>query len=108
MLNVKRTAAKPLSVERSLRRLAAAVLVQALQDASGGSRRSREDVWEWFNNRSQGQFTFEFCCSLLGRDPEGVRHRLQKSHFMPKPVQPATLAYASTVNSTARIAFNLG
>jgi hypothetical protein len=106
MLNVKRTVAKPLSVERSLRRLAAAVLVQALQDASGGSRRSREDVWEWFDNRSQGQFTFEFCCSLLGRDPEDVRHRLQKSHFMPKPVQSATLAYPSRVNSTARIASN--
>jgi hypothetical protein len=74
---MKRTVAKPLSVERSLRRLAAAVLVQALQDASGGSRRSREDVWEWFDNRSRGQFTFEFCCSLLGRDPEDVRHQLQ-------------------------------
>ena len=97
MLNVRRTVAKPLSVERSLRRLAAAVLVQALQDASGGSRRSREDVWEWFDNRSQGQFTFEFCCSLLGRDPKNVRHQLQKSHFIPKPVQAATLACASRV-----------
>ena len=52
-----------------------------------GPRRAREDAWEWIYARVRGAFSFEFCCSLLGRDPEDVRMRLQRSHFIPKPVQ---------------------
>jgi len=95
MLTVKATIAKQAPLDRALQRLAGAVLIQALQDASSGPRRSREDALEWIYGRSRGKFNFEFCCSLLGRDPDDVRHRLQRFHFIPKPVQPATSAYAN-------------
>ena len=85
-------------LERGLQRLAGAVLIQALEDASSGPRRAREDAWEWFDGRSRGEFNFAFCCSLLDRDPEDVRQRLQRSHFIPKVVPASAPAYASSLN----------
>jgi hypothetical protein len=95
MLTLKATIAKKAPLDRALQRLAGAVLIQALQDASSGPRRSREDALEWIYGRARGKFNFEFCCSLLGRDPDDVRQRLQRQHFIPKPVQPAPTSYAA-------------
>ena len=71
-------------VERGLQRLAGAVLIQALQDASSGPRRFREEALEWINGKTTSGMTFEFCCSLLGRDPKDVKQRLQNKNFIPK------------------------
>ncbi len=70
--------------DRSLQRLAGAVLIQALQDASSGPRRFREEALEWINGKATAGFTFDFCCALLNRDPEDVRERLRKHNFIPK------------------------
>jgi hypothetical protein len=91
------SAEKSAPVDRALQRLAGAVLIQALQDASSGPRRAREDALDWIYGRARGKFSFEFCCSLLGRDPADVRMRLQRFHFIPKPVDSATSPYAGHV-----------
>jgi hypothetical protein len=103
MLTLKATIAKKAPLDRALQRLAGAVLIQALQDASSGPRRSREDALEWIYGRARGKFNFEFCCSLLGRDPDDVRQRLQRHHFIPKPVQsaPTATAYAAAPPPTS-------
>ncbi len=72
------------ATDRALQRLAGAVLIQALQDASSGPRRYREEALEWFEGKTDSGMTFEFCCSLLGRSPEDVRNRLMKKNFLPK------------------------
>jgi hypothetical protein len=70
--------------DRALQRLAGAVLIQALQDASSGPRRCREEALDWISGRTMGKFSFEFCCSLLGRRPDDVRRRLQRYTFVPR------------------------
>lgn len=77
-------ASKDAPADRALQRLAGAVLIQALQDASSGPRRFREEALEWINGRSNAGMTFDFCCALLGRDPEDVRYRLRKHNYIPK------------------------
>ena len=71
--------------ERSLQRLAGAVLIQALQDAGSGPRRHREEALEWIQGKTTGGFSFDFCCALLGRSPDDVRQRLMKKNFIPRP-----------------------
>ena len=75
---------KDAATDRALQRLAGAVLIQALQDASSGPRRYREEALEWFDGKTDSGMTFEFCCSLLGRVPDDVRNRLMKKNFLPK------------------------
>lgn len=70
--------------DRGLQRLAGAVLIQALQDATSGPRRYREEALDWIHGRSKSGFSFNFCCALLGRSPDDVRHRLQSKNFIPK------------------------
>ncbi|MBI1358146.1 MAG: hypothetical protein GC160_27750 [Acidobacteria bacterium] len=70
--------------DRALQRLAGAILIQALQDASNGPRRHREEALEWIQGRTKSGFTFEFCCSLLARDPDDVRERLKQNNVIPK------------------------
>ena len=85
MPQVANAPAKPDSpVDRGLQRLAGAVLIQALPDASSGPRRFREEALEWINGKTTSGFSFEFCCALLGREPEDVRERLRKKNFIPK------------------------
>lgn len=74
---------KPVA-DRGLQRLAGAVLIQALQDASTGTVRCRREALDWIFDRSQTDFSFEFCCSLLGRDPKDVRTRIEEFSFVPR------------------------
>ncbi len=78
---------KTMTFDRALQRLAGAVLIQALQDASSGPRRTRDEAIDWLFGRTNGKFSFEFCCSLLGRDSRDVLHRLQRFAFMPHPTE---------------------
>ena len=71
-------------VDRALQRLAGAVLIQALQDASSGPRRYREEALDWITGKSDAEFSFDFCCALLGRSPDDVRLRLRKRNYIPK------------------------
>jgi hypothetical protein len=70
--------------DRALKRLAGAVLIQALQDASSGPRRFREEALEWINGKETDGLSFDLCCSLLNRSPDDVRSRLMKHNFIPK------------------------
>jgi hypothetical protein len=71
--------------ERGLQRLAGAVLIQAMQDASSGPRRAREEAIEWMQGRTTSKFSFDFCCSLLGRNADDVLIRMRRFAFMPRP-----------------------
>jgi len=59
------------------RRLAAAVILQALDDLYKGSRRQRELAWNWLFGKSDDGLTFELCCKLLDRDAEDSRCKLE-------------------------------
>lgn len=59
------------------RRLAAAVILQALDDLYKGSRRQRELAWSWLSGTSEDGLSFELCCKLLDRDAEDSRCKLQ-------------------------------
>lgn len=59
-------------------------MIQALQDASNGPRRYREEALDWILGKTKAGFTFEFCCSVLNRDPEDVRGRLRNNNIIPK------------------------
>ena len=82
---IRTTTNETMTFDRGHQRLAGAVLIQALQDASSGPRRSRDEALDWLFGRTSGKFSFEFCCSLLGRDCKDVLHRLQRFAFMPRP-----------------------
>ena len=77
------SASKTSYLDPSLQRLAGAVLIQALDDLTSGPRRSREEAVDWIMGKMVDGFSFELCCNLLGRDPEDVRHRVQRFFFMP-------------------------
>ena len=92
------TTNKTMTFDRALQRLAGAVLIQALQDASSGPRRTRDEALDWLFGRTNGKFSFEFCCSLLGRDSRDVLHRLQRFAFMPHPNDWQSQPQAVAVN----------
>ena len=53
--------------------LAAAVLMQALNDVSAGPLRRRIEAYNWVNGRTESIISFELCCGLLGLKPAAVR-----------------------------------
>jgi len=63
---------------RGVHRLAAAVLVQAIEDVRSGSARKRSEALHWIEDPSEAQFSFVFCCRLLNRNPEQVRRFLRE------------------------------
>jgi hypothetical protein len=78
------TALSASPADRSLQRLAGAVLIQALEDASHGPRSCREEALAWLQGRTSSGFTFDFCCTLLDRSPQDVRLRLMRQQLLPK------------------------
>ncbi len=72
---VNRAASEP-TVDRSLRRLAAAVLVQAVQDVCSGTPHTYREAVAWVTEGNTGAVTFEMCCRYLNRDPGTTRRRL--------------------------------
>ena len=61
---------------RRVRRLAAAVLIRALEDLVSGSKPRRRGAFSWFTESDADGMSFEFCCAVLGRDANTLRHRL--------------------------------
>ena len=80
----------------SLQRLAGAVFIQALEDLTRGSKRSREDALDWILGRTTDGFNFKLCCDLLGRQPTDVLQRVQRFFFIPTS---ATTSHASCAKS---------
>lgn len=61
---------------RGIRRLAAAMLIQAALDIR--SLRQRPEVVSWMRDESHADLSFVFCCHVLGRDPDQVRCLLEQ------------------------------
>ena len=57
------------------RRLAAAMLVRAALDIHSVTK--GRDVISWMRNPSEAEFSFVFCCRLVGRDPRQIRSSLE-------------------------------
>ncbi|GEM_PF-4655607 len=68
------------TMDESVRRLAAAVLLRAIEDLRGQSRLKKEDALSWMRSSDDMQFSFVFCCRALGRDPERVRPFLEQQY----------------------------
>ena len=77
LLGTKRAASpqKKAVGERSLRRLAGAVLLQALEDL-GGPAKYRDQAQSWMSGQGESVFSFELCCSLLDVRPRYIQDRL--------------------------------
>ena len=59
--------------ERGVYRLAAAVLLQAIQDATSVSMGRRTGAIRWISSNQEGGYSFLFVCRTVNRDPEAVR-----------------------------------
>ena len=64
------------TIDRGLRRLAAAVLVQAVEDFCYGTPRAYRETAAWVTEGTTGALTFDMCCRCLDRDPATIRRRL--------------------------------
>ncbi len=67
--------------ERGLRRLAGAMLINAIEDLTGRDQHRRHEVLRWVGRQDPGVFSFESCCTLVGRDASDIRGRLAASRF---------------------------
>ncbi|HZS50798.1 MAG TPA: hypothetical protein VFA54_08060 [Bryobacterales bacterium] len=59
--------------ERGVYRLAGAMLLQAIQDASSSSSGRRSSALRWIRSSDDSCFSFSFVCRILNRNPEEVR-----------------------------------
>jgi len=58
------------------RRLCAALIVNAWDDLRSGLKRRVSDTTEWIESGDRSKFSFEFCCDVIGRDPDETRSLL--------------------------------
>lgn len=58
---------------RAFRRLAGAVLIQAIDDVTHGGVSESSNALRWIADGSLGAFSFDHCCLVLDRDPAGTR-----------------------------------
>ena len=79
--------------DAGLRKLAGAMLLQALEDINEGDEDTRAEAWQWFNGETQAGLNFVLCCRILGCRPDLVRHSLLPGHDGAEPVfNPAHLS----------------
>ena len=83
---VASTAGNQPTIDRSLRHLAAAVLLQAAQDLFRGTPRAYRDAVDWIREGNRGAVTFEMCCRYLDRDLDTIRRRLLRRGLPPSLV----------------------
>jgi hypothetical protein len=73
------------ALNRSIGRLASAVMIQAMDDVFRGTMRDRREALEWIRKGDIGQLTFELCCRIIDRDPETVRNHVMARTGIPAP-----------------------
>ena len=71
---------------RDLRRLAGAVLTQAITDLRGNIPHQQREASEWIFRGNIGIITFETCCEHLSRDPGRVREKVIEAFGLPRNV----------------------
>jgi len=59
--------------DRAIYRLAGAILLQAIQDATSSSIGKRASALRWMSRHEECYFSFPFICRILSRDPFQVR-----------------------------------
>ena len=64
---------------RDVRRLAGAVLTQAIMDLGGNILYQRHEASEWILRGDVGIITFDTCCAHLERDPGRVREKISRA-----------------------------
>ncbi len=71
---------------RDLRRLAGAVLTQAITDLRGGMPHQQREASHWIFEGDSGVITFNTCCDHLDRDPGRVRDKIVEAFGLPRNV----------------------
>lgn len=71
---------------RDLRRLAGAVLTQAIGDLRGSMPRRQREASEWIFRGDCGVITFDTCCAHLGRDAGRVRDKIAQAFGLPRNI----------------------
>jgi hypothetical protein len=64
--------------DRGVRRLANAMLLQAISDATSRSAGLRTSAAQWMSRPDEFAYSFSFICRVLNRDPDDVRRFCQK------------------------------
>ena len=64
--------------DRAVHRLAGAVLLQAIQDATSRSAGRRAGAVRWMNRQVESCYSFSFICRVLNRDPNEVRRLCER------------------------------
>ena len=59
--------------DKAVYRLAGAVLLQAVQDATSHSAGKRAGAIRWMSSNAESCYSFSFICRILNRDPGEVR-----------------------------------
>jgi hypothetical protein len=81
--------------DAGLRRLAAAVLRQAVADVSQGSTSECRQTCAWLNGETDEGLSFDLCCRLLGCKPGDMRRRVIHDAFATTPANLALAAIAT-------------
>jgi len=74
---------------RDLRRLAGAVLTQAIADLRGSIPHQQREASEWIFRGNIGIITFDTCCEHLDRDPGKVREKIVQAFGLPRNIVQA-------------------
>lgn len=77
---------------RDLRRLAGAVLTQAITDLRGSIPHQQREASEWIFRGDTGAITFDTCCDHLDRDPGRVREKIARAFGLPRNIVQALSA----------------
>jgi len=64
--------------DKGVYRLAGAILLQAIQDATSSSMGKRAGALRWMRNNSEASYSFPFICRILNRNPEEVRQYCER------------------------------
>ena len=80
------TCNEPVANGRDLRRLAGAVLTQAITDLRGGIPHQQREASQWIFEGDSGVITFNTCCDHLDRDPSRVRKKIVDAFGLPRNI----------------------
>ena len=64
--------------DRGLRRVAGAVLLQAIEDLCYGNGSKRAGVLRWMEDPTEETFGFAFWCKVANRHPDEIRRALRR------------------------------
>jgi hypothetical protein len=77
---------EPVANGRDLRRLAGAVLTQAITDLRAGIPHQQREASHWIFEGDSGVITFNTCCDHLDRDPSRVRKKIVEAFGLPRNI----------------------